>query len=76
MINKTDLEFKDISNEEYRIYVFPEYVTIRIDKPTHLNISKSGGHRLLDENGESHYIPTGWVQIKWRAKKCEANFVA
>ena len=51
MINKTEYEFKDISTEEYRIYMFPQFEGIRINSPTHLHVSDSGGHRILDASG-------------------------
>lgn len=76
MINKTDYEFKDISTEEYRVYHFPQLESIRINNPTHLHVSASGGHRILDADGVSHYIPSGWLHLKWKAKEGEANFVA
>jgi hypothetical protein len=75
MINKTKFKFKDISTEEYRIYDFGDNI-VRIDEPTHLSVSDSGGHRIFDAYGVSHYVPTGWLHLKWKAKKGEANFVA
>ena len=76
MINETEYEFKDISTEEYRIYMFPQFEGIRINSPTHLHVSDSGGHRILDASGESHYIPKGWIHLRWKAKEGAANFVA
>lgn len=61
-----DLKFKDISTEEFREYVYPD-ITIRIDNPRELNVAKSGGHRVLDAEGMSHYIPSGWKHLRWRA---------
>lgn len=69
MINETDLEFNIISSEEYRIYHFSEYVSVRVNNPTHLHVSESGGHRLLDSQGLSHYVPPGWVHLVWKVKK-------
>lgn len=74
-INKTEYKFKDISTEEYREYEFKGY-TVRIEKPLKLHVSKSGGHRVFDADGISHYVPTGWKHIKWKAKPGKANFVA
>jgi hypothetical protein len=57
--------FTDISSEEYRVYQFDQ-VVIRIDLPLKLNVSKSGGHRILDSGGVSHYIPAGWQRLSWK----------
>lgn len=27
-----------------------------------------GGHRILDGDGKSHYIPAGWRHLSWRSK--------
>lgn len=64
----TNLEFMDISTEEYRIYEYPDGKTIKIKLPVQLNVSKSGGHRVLDKAGMSHYIPTGWRHLYWKVK--------
>jgi len=75
MINKSGLEFIVINTEKYRTYVWPNGFEVTINEPTHLNISESGGHRLLDNDGKSHYIPTGWVHIYWEVFEGKPNFV-
>lgn len=72
-INNSGFEFKDISHEEYRIYTFSD-MEIKINEPLKLNVSKSGGHRIFDANGISRYIPSGWREIQWKAKKGQPNF--
>ncbi len=72
------VEFDDISGEEYRIYFFTSeklpdgrerpMIEIKIDNPQWLNVSKSGGHRLVDEKGISHYVPCGWKHLCWKAR--------
>lgn len=62
----SQLKFSDISTEDFREYVYPD-MTIRIDGPKELNVSKSGGHRVLDSEGISHYIPSGWRHLRWKA---------
>lgn len=74
-INKSNFVFTDISSEEYRSYEFSNGKVIRIDEPLQLSVSPSGGHRLFDATGVSHYIPKGWVWLKWKAKKGFPNFV-
>ena len=73
-INDTTLEFTDISSELYREYEF-ENKTIRIDGPLRLNVSASGGHRIFDSAGNSHYIPAGWLRLTWVAKNGSPHFV-
>lgn len=75
MKNESPNEFTEIATEAYREYVFPCGAVVRIDAPTHLSVSKSGGHRLLDAGGTSHYVPSGWVHLRWVAKTGQANFV-
>jgi hypothetical protein len=72
--NKSEHEFSDISSEKYRMYTFPKG-EITITAPQKLSVSKSGGHRIFDENGTSHYIPAGWIHLHWEAKDGQPNFV-
>lgn len=64
----TNLDFMDITTELYRIYEYPDGKTIKIKLPVQLNVSKSGGHRVLDNAGMSHYIPAGWRHLYWKVK--------
>lgn len=73
--NATDLEFADISSEQWREYRFLGGETIRINAPLKLNVSDSGGHRIFDKEGVSHYIPAGWIHLKWTVKDGAPNFV-
>lgn len=73
--NDSDLEFTDISSEAWREYQFQSGAIVRIEKPLRLNVSASGGHRIFDAQGESHYIPFGWIHLRWEAKPGEPNFV-
>lgn len=73
--NATDLEFTDISSEQWREYQFLDGQAIRIDAPLKLNVSDSGGHRIFDAEGVSHYIPAGWIHLKWTVKDGAPNFV-
>lgn len=63
-----NLEFSDLSDEEYRVYEFPGGCAIRLNEPTHLHVSDSGGHRVLTADGVSHYIPKGWLHLSWVVK--------
>lgn len=77
--NGTNNEFIDISSEEYRIYIFqvpnsPFTTQVRINEPLKLNVSNNG-HRIFDYKGASHYIPKGWIHLKWKAKENQPNFI-
>ena len=73
--NESQLDFTDISSEEYRIYEFNNGKTVMISEPLKLNVAKSGGHRIFDSSGISHYIPQGWIRLSWKAKAGQPNFV-
>jgi hypothetical protein len=75
MINESGLVFTDISSEAFRVYEFSNGKEVRIDEPLRLNVSPSGGHRLFDAGGTSHYIPKGWVHLRWKVKQGCPNFV-
>jgi hypothetical protein len=75
--NETDEEFKDISSEEYRQYSFLAdngfIHRVTINDPLYLNVRPTG-HRILDAQGISHFIPTGWKQLSWKAKNNQPHF--
>jgi hypothetical protein len=73
--NKTDLIFTDISSEEWRTYIFFDGSTLHIDAPLYLSVSESGGHRILDGAGVSHYVPAKWIHLCWKAKDGQPHFV-
>jgi len=73
-INESDNKFVDIGSEEYRIYRFPGGEEIKIDAPRMLSVS-AGGHRLYDDAGVSHYVPKGWLHLRWKAWEGKPNFV-
>lgn len=76
------MEFKDISVELYRRYVYNNNLTnekyyYEIYRPQLLNVSKSGGHRVVSldagrKNKIMHYIKPGWIAIEFM-NKCENN---
>ena len=74
IINESNLKLNDISSEKWREYEF-DNKTIHIDRPLALNVSKAGGHRVIDDEGISHYIPKGWVHLSWKAKDFEPHLV-
>jgi len=74
-INESELDFKDISTEKWREYTLANGKKLLIDAPLYLHVSDTGGHRIFDAYQTSHYIPTGWLALRWKTKKGEANFV-
>lgn len=71
--NESGYEFKDISSERWRKYTFPNGRTIIIEKPLKIYVSENG-HRIFDSSGMSHYIPHGWIHLKWLAKDDSPHF--
>jgi len=65
LINKSGLEFVDISIEEWREYRFPNGDFVKIEHPLKIHVSKKG-HRIFDANGISHYIPRTFIHLKWK----------
>ena len=74
LTNGSDHKFVDITTESQRTYVFPGGHEVVINCPSFLSVS-AGGHRLLDADGTSHYIPKGWIHLKWKVWPTEPNFV-
>ena len=75
MINESGLIFKEIDSEEFRLYRWSDGFEVLIKEPTHINVSESGGHRIFDIEGVSHYIPKGWSHLSWLTKEGRPNFV-
>jgi hypothetical protein len=73
--NESDNDFTDISSEASRTYNFGQKGFVKITNPTKLSVSNSGGHRLFDAQGQSHYIPSGWIHLSWTAKRDHPHFV-
>lgn len=69
-----DMEFKDLSSEACRSYEFPNGSVVTITKPLKINVSASGGHRIFDAAGVCHYIPAGWVHLKWTVNPGRPHF--
>ena len=72
-VNKSKYEFIDVSNEEWREYDFGGTIVVLKD-PLKLAISESG-HRVFTGDGISHYIPKGWMHLRWKAKAGAPQFV-
>jgi len=76
MRNATELEFEDISSEQFREYLFPGGEVVRIENPQKLYVDgESKSHRVFDASGESHYIPNKWIHLRWKTREGEPHFV-
>lgn len=73
-INDTNYRFADISSESFRVYEFADK-TVRIEEPLALSVSQSGGHRIFDASGVSHYVPSGYRHLYWQVKEGKPHFV-
>jgi len=62
------MNWTDISIEIRRTYTFPGGDTVVIDHPIRLNVSESGGHRIVDAANHGHYVPPTWIHIEWTVK--------
>lgn len=71
--NNPALKFESLEDEQFRVYEF-DSGTVMIEKPVALNVSASGGHRVLDAEGVSHYIPAGFHHLYWKVKEGQPNF--
>ena len=67
--------FNDITSEVSRTYRFPNEELVTINHPVAINVARGGGHRVIDEEGKSHYIPKGWIKLTWQAKEGEPHVV-
>jgi len=76
MVDACGREWLDISSEKYRVYRFPDQEIVEVHEPLRLLISDSGGHRVFDNSGQCHYIPAGWIHIRWVPKEGQPHFVA
>ena len=62
---QSPLEFGDISDEGYREYVYKDGFRYRIEDPIGLNVSKSGGHKIVTSAGRSIYVLGGWIAFEY-----------
>lgn len=60
--------WRSLLSEVRRTYVFPGGEKVVIENPLRLNVSASGGHRVLDGAGVSHYVPEGWHHLFWETE--------
>jgi hypothetical protein len=63
------MDFKDVSAELRRTYTFVDdegnEKKIDVSAPLWLNVSASGGHRIIVADNSTVYIPAGWLKLQW-----------
>jgi hypothetical protein len=52
------------SRSPRRKYHFPGGDVVTIESPKTLIVSENG-HRIITKDGQSHYIPYGWIHLEW-----------
>ena len=71
-INASDKKFQSLESESYCTYVFGDR-EVTILNPLWINVGP-GGHRIFDAAGVCHYIPKGWIHLKWVVKVGKPHF--
>ena len=71
--NESKHEFAQIVGR-VRHYYFPDGEIYTIVGPRYLSVSKSGGHRVVDDAGVGHYVRPGWLAVSWTVAEDEAHF--
>lgn len=66
-----NVEYKSLQSERFREYIFDSNRVVVIVNPLWLNVSESGGHRVVVSDTETYYIPPGWLAIFWETKEGE-----
>lgn len=64
-------EGRDVSDELFRVYTFPNGQLVTVDAPAKLWVSRKpegDSHRIALMNGGGVYIPAGWLKIEWQNK--------
>ena len=57
----------DLTIEKWREYRFASGI-VRIENPRTLYISPNDSHRVEDAAGLGHYIPPGWIHLRWEPR--------
>jgi hypothetical protein len=59
--------WRDVSNERYCVYIWPDKTEILIGQPLAL-LPTDEGHEIRDAYERVHLIPNGWVHRKAKLK--------
>ena len=64
-----EMKFTDIAGlEDWREYDFGVGRVYRIDNPEQLHVKRKpegDSHRLIDAQGIRHYVPAGWIGMRF-----------
>ncbi len=72
--NRSGLDFTDISSELWREYNYPDGQTVRVPYPAWLHANVNG-HRIMQANGQCHYVASGWRHLTWLPRDGAPHFV-
>lgn len=63
------IKFDTLVHEINRTYIFPNAQELSLDSIKKINVSKSGGHRLINDQKTMFYIPPTWLGIRIKSNK-------
>jgi|SRR6185312_5078226 len=70
------LDFKPLTDEEWRVFTFPGGHTVRVDspafvafKPASPGVIGGGSQRIITLGGTVTYVPEGWLSLQWKCRK-------
>ncbi len=66
--NESMREFESIEGETRRVYNFGEEGEVVIDSPMELHMS-SHGHYIFDAEEVMHYVPYGWIELRFEVNE-------
>ena len=65
-------KFVDVSSNLWREYVYATGV-VRIERPEWLHVKAQTdtlhSHRVIDSEGISHYLPSGFLEVRWESSE-------
>ena len=56
----------DISSESYRLYRYQKGENIMIRDPKTLYIDSNRDHKVVDAEGQTHIVKSGWMHLKFK----------
>lgn len=66
----------DLTDESSRSYYYPcngELVGYDIDNPTRLMVAMDGTHIVIDADGATHHVNTGWMVMAFEKHATEGG---
>lgn len=63
-----------LTSELTRTYFWGDGREVTINEPQYMYVSENG-HRIVDFKGFGHYIPKGWIHLRWKSREGEAKLI-